>query len=311
MSKVIIGVFSRNKDGDRFSGYHCSPCKIFKILDEIYNSYGIKYELNNYSGKYEFAIVDRIKPKADIKSRNILNISEVFRSYPWATHNAFVSPSASLKGPNDFHLLNYCHGQKISPPNLNRQRLGGVYVGRYTRLSEAKVKILADKGFMRDVYPIKYWKGKDVLRFHGASKESEDNLVYLQKRNRNITIKKPLNHLDLYSGLNSIGYSFGFVPSIYDLSSKSLQKESSSKFFEYIGCGIPVLIERNVPEAKLVEQNPFLGEIYFGKSDMIKKAYKLNSTKYHYLKILSYSQKNHYPESRAKTIYKMFLNKGL
>lgn len=307
---MLIGVFTKNKDRDRFSGYHCSPCKIYKILDEMFSAYGIRYEVNNYSNKYKFAIVDRVKPTSPIISKYILNISETYKNYSWATHNAFVSPAAKKVGENDFYLLNYCHGKKLLPETLARKRSGGVYIGRYSKLAESKVNLLAKKGLAKDVYPIKYWKGKTVLRFHKEAEGSFENLAYLQSRSGKLGIKPPLDHRELYCGLNRGAYSFGFVPSIYDLSSSLAQKESSSKFFEYIGCGIPVLVEHNVPEAKIVLQNPFLGEVYCGKRDMLIKASRLNSVSYDYAKILFYSEAKHYPDSRAKTIYKKFIMKG-
>ena len=307
---MLIGVFTKNKDKDRFGGYHCSPCKIYKVLDEMFNLYGIRYEVNNYSNKYKFSIVDRVKPTISIQSKYILNISETCKRYSWSTHNAFVSPSVKKIGDNEFYLLNYCHGKKISAEDLCLKRSGGVYIGRYSKLAEFKVSILAKKGLVKDVYPIKYWKGKSILRFHKEADDYLANLDYLQSRNEKVRVMRPLNHSELYSGLNKRAYSFGFVPSIYPLSSKLIQAESSSKFFEYIGCGIPVLIEGNVPEAKIVLRNPFLGEVYYGESEMLKKAHKLNSVTYDYCKILKYSQSKHYPDSRAKTIYKKFITEG-
>ena len=96
-------------------------------------------------------------------------------------------------------------------------------------------------------------------------------------------------------------------PQFIPFGSSKSQKESSSKFFEYIGAGIPVLIESNVPEAKLVSERPFLGEIYHGRQDMLNKAKKINSGMYNYLHILKYAQKYHHPDSRARTVYDKFI----
>tara|TARA_B100001094_G_scaffold91497_1_gene87477 strand:- start:3689 stop:4630 length:942 start_codon:yes stop_codon:yes gene_type:complete len=305
----IIGVFSRySLKKDNFLSYHCSPCKIYKIMEEMKKIYRINYLINNYEKEYKFAIVDRIKPAKRIKAKHILNISETQSPCSWSTHNCFISPRAKELRPNDFILMNYCHGKKISAKRLSQDRDGGVYMGRLTKLAELKIIELRKVVKPFFVYPIKYWVGKrDVLRFHKEDQNYLKNLKFLQNKNPNINFLTPLNHNSLYKGLNAAGYKFGFVPSIYGFESRKNQAESSSKFFEYIGSGMPVLIESNVPEAIIVKNNPFLGEVYSGKSDMIKKAKKLNSLKYKYLNILGYANLDHFPDSRAKLIYDKFI----
>jgi hypothetical protein len=304
-----IGVFSKyNLKKNNFLFYHCSPCKIYKIMEEMKKIYDINYLINNYEKEYNFAIVDRINPKKKIKSKYILNISELQDTLSWATHNCFISPRAKNLKPNEFILLNYCHGKKISTKKLSSNREGCVYLGRLSPTAELKINFLNKKIKKIDVYPTKYWIGKkNFLRFHKEDKDYLKNLNFLQSKYPNINFFAPLNHEIMYEALSATGYKFGFVPSIYDFESKSQQRESSSKFFEYIGCGIPVLIEHNVPETLLVKENPFLGEIYYNKSDMILKAKKLNTTEYNYLKILGYANKNHFPNNRANFIYKKFI----
>ena len=124
-------------------------------------------------------------------------------------------------------------------------------------------------------------------------------------------IRSPIAHSSLYQVLNKKGYRYGFAPSIYSLGSKQKQIESSSKFFEYIGAGIPVLVEGNVPEAEIVERNPFLGEVFCTKKEMISKANALETGNYEYGRILDFAQKNHYPDSRAKNIYNNFIKDRL
>lgn len=305
----IIGVFSKyNLKKDNFLSYHCSPCKIYKIMEEMKKLYGINYLINNYEKEYNFAIVDRINPKKKIKSKYILNISEVQNARPWSTHNCFISPRTKNLRPNEFVLLNYCNGRKISAKRLSNNREGCIYLGRLSSTAESKIRFLNKKIKKIDVYPTKYWIGKkNFLRFHKEDKDCLKNLNFLQDKFPDINFFAPLNHKVMYKALSAAGYKFGFVPSIYDFESKSQQHESSSKFFEYIGCGIPVLIEHNVPEALLVRKNPFLGEIYYNRGDMISKAKKLNTTEYNYLKILGYANGNHFPDNRASFIYKKFI----
>ena len=302
-----IGVFSRNKGGDRYKNYHCSPCKIFKIIDELSKFVEFEYSLNNYKDQYDFAIVDRIQPVKNIKSRYILGIFETRPKGGWATDFCSISPAVKNGGSNYFHLLNYCHGRYLDPKLLSKKRSGGVYIGRLSDAAEFKIKLLNNNGLRFDIFPIKYWEGKKILRFHDGSKESVKNISFLQSKFSKSKVRRPVNHDGLYNVLNKNGYSYGFVPSIYGLGSKRIQIESSSKFFEYIGAGIPVLIENNVPEAKIVRENPILGEIYSGRKDMLKKAAAMERGGYNHLKILNFAQKNHYPYNRAKKIYNNFI----
>jgi hypothetical protein len=306
-----IGIFSRYKEKDRFKNYHCSPCKIFKIIDELNKFIEFDYSLNDYKDQYDFAIVDRIKPAKNIKSRHILGIFETRIKGGWATDFCSVSPAIKNSGPKHFHLLNYCHGRHLDPKLLSRKRSRGVYIGRLSDPSEFKIKLLNNSNFNFDIFPIKYWKGKEVLRFHDGSKESGKNISFLQSKFPKSKILRPVNHDGLYHALNQNGYSYGFVPSVYGLGSRRMQVESSSKFFEYIGAGIPVLIESNVPEAKIVINNPFLGEVFSGRKDMLKKAAAMERRGYDYFKILSFAQKYHYPYNRAEKIYNHFIKSRL
>jgi len=302
-----IGVFSRYKEKDRYKNYHCSPCKIFKIIDELSNFVDFEYSVNDYKGQYDFAIVDRIKPAKNIKSRYILGIFETRIKRGWATDFCSISPAVKKIGPKHFHLLNYCHGRHLDPKLLSKRRSGGVCAGRLSSTAEFKIKLLNDNGLNFDIFPIKYWKGGRVLRFHDGSKESKKNISFLQSKFSRSKIRRPVNHNNLYHTLNRNGYSYGFVPSIYGLGSRRMQIESSSKFFEYIGAGIPVLIENNVPEARIIANNPFLGRIYSGRKDMLNKAAAMERGSYDHFKILSFAQKNHYPYNRAKKIYNNFI----
>jgi len=291
-----IGIFTKyNIKKKLYNGYHGSPYKIFKIM------------VNNYKDQYDFAIVDRIKPAKNIRSRYILGIFETNAKHGWATDFCSLSPAIKNIDSRHFSLLNYCHGRYFDPKLLNKKRSGGVYIGRLCSVAEFKIKLLNNNGFRFDIFPIKYWKGRKVLRFHDGSKESKKNISFLQSKFSKSKILRPVNHEGLYHTLNKNGYSYGFVPSIYGLGSKRMQVESSSKFFEYIGAGIPVLIENNVPEAKFVAKNPFLGKVFSGRKDMLKKAAEMEKGRYDYLKILNFAQKNHCPRSRAKKIYDNFI----
>ena len=302
-----VGIFSKyNETG--FGGYHGSPCKIFKIIDELHKVVGFQHYLNNYDEEYDFAIVDRINPKQNIKAKYILAIFETKVKGGWATDFCSISPAARIIGLNHFHLLNYCHGHKLDPKYLTKKRnRKGVFLGRLCGTSEFKIKLLNSSKFSLDLYPIKYWRGKEVLRFHRGGENSEANRAFLQTIFPGSKVRRPISHNGLYQALNKKGYRYGFVPSIYGLGSTRIQIESSSKFFEYIGAGIPVLIESNVPEAKIVENNPFLGEVFCGRGEMLNKAKALEAGEYEYHRILDFAQKNHYPDSRAREIYNNFI----
>lgn len=304
-----IGVFT--KYGERkqlYKGYHGSPCKIFKILDQLKDLVDCEYTFNNYSKEYDFAIVDRVRPNARIRAKYILGIFEIKAKGEWATDFCLISPAAKIIGPNYFHLLNYCHGRKLEPKQLNEKRnRKGVFLGRLCGTSEFKIKQLNFNDFRLDIYPIKYWRGKEVLRFHKGAENFELNKEILQSILPGSKIRSPISHGGLYQTLNKKGYRYGFVPSIYGFGSSRMQVESSSKFFEYIGAGTPVLIENNVPEAKIVKNNPFLGEVFCGKREMLSGAKALETGRYEYHRILDFAQKNHYPDSRARDIYNNFI----
>ena len=204
-------------------------------------------------------------------------------------------------------MLNYCHGVKINPIDLSKNRSNGVFLGRLDSMSEYKINFLNKNKFNLDIYPIKCWTKSGILRFTGNTPESIKNLKFLQSKFSKSIVRPPVSHKHLYENLNSHGYKYGFVPSIYHFNKNKIQLESSSKFFEYIGSGIPVLIESRVPEAKIVRNNPFLGEVFDSKTTLISAANKLEQNNYNYEKILDFAHKNHYPKSRAIKIYKNFI----
>jgi len=302
-----IGIFTKYKErADRFDYYHGSPCKIIKIIDELTDLFDFEYCINNYNQKYDAAIVDRINPEKKILSNNILGIFETKIKKNFATKFCSISPLVPT-GKNSFTLLNYCHGTKINSENLSKNRSGGIFLGRLDSMSEYKINFLNKNRFNLDIYPIKYWTKNGILRFTGNTIESRKNIIFLQSKFSRSIVRPPVNHKDLYKKLNSQGYKYGFVPSIYHFNKNKIQLESSSKFFEYIGSGIPVLIEGRVPEAKIVRSNPFLGEIFDSKISLISAANKLEKNNYDYKKILDFAHKNHYPKSRAIKIYKNFI----
>lgn len=305
---ITLGVFTKyNIKKDFYKNYHCSPSKIFKIISELKGIVDAECFFNDYSIDYDFAIVDRISPSKKIKSPYVLGIFETRMRAEWATDFCTISPAIKVAGPNQFRLLNYCHGKPISKERLSKVRSNGVFLGRIADSSEFKLKALSRHGLKTDIYPIKYWRGNSILRFHGGKKESRNNLIYLQDRFPGSKIRKPESHDKLYSVINKRGYAYGFVPSIYRFDSKKKQVESSSKFFEYMGCGIPVLVEHNVPESRIVRKNPFLGEIFCGEKDMLQKAFSMSSREYDKVRILEFAQKNHYPKNRARKIYNHFI----
>ena len=305
-----LGIFTKYNDKkDRFDHYHGSPCKILKIIDEMQKLIKFKYYINNYNLKFDYAIVDRIKPAEKIRSKNILGIFEMKIKRGYATKFCSISPAIKIKTDDHFHLLNYCHGKKIKIENLARSRSKkGVFLGRLDKMCELKIKILGQNNFNLDIFPTKYWGKGEILRFHDGARNSEKNKEFVQSILPKCKILNPVTHNYLYSTLNDNKYAYGFVPSVYKMHPRITQPESSSKFFEYIGAGIPVLIESRVPEARLVKRNPFLGEVYSNEESLIVSANKLLNNKYNYKRILRFAHRNHYPSSRAMTIYNNFIN---
>lgn len=304
---MIIGVFTKHKNiPDRSNLYHCSNCKILKIIEELKGICEFDLLINNYNADFDFAIVDRISPKGLIRSRYILNISEYGFDLKGATDACSVSPSVRA-GKNKFVLMNYCHGNRGAHYLSSAPRDKIAYIGRLSGVAEEKIRDLNSKGVRLGVYPIKYWRGKEILRFSDQFSDSLDNLRFLQSKISGSVILPPHSHDSLYEELGGRGYYAGFVPSIYPCGKKRVQKESSSKFFEYIGAGLPVLIEQGVPEAAIVGANPFLGEVFCGKKEMISKAKLMRNKKYSYSKIAKYAEAGHFPDSRAKTLFNNFI----
>ena len=302
-----IGVFSKYKTNhgrDRL--YHCSPCKVRKLIKELHKICDFESFFNNYDLKYDFAIIDRMSLKKKIDSKYILSITECGFDMAQADVACSVSPYFRPKG-NQFILMNYCHGNrnvKIAPMS---NRIQMTYLGRLSPLAEQKIKIMTSSGIGFGIYPIKYWQGKNILRFNRGSHGFAENIKFLQSKFPKSLILEPKSHNELYEELNYRRYFAGFVPSIYPLGDSRPQKESSSKFFEYIGAGIPVLIEKNVPEAKIVANNPFLGEVFSGKKEMILKGKRLRGRPYSNNKIAKYARDNHFPDARAQALFDNFL----
>lgn len=297
-----IGIFTRYKDRKRFGNdYHCSPSKIFKIVDALKGYMDLEYRVNDYSVSYDLAIVDRIRPSEKISANLILGIFEMSPKRGWATNYCSISPSTKIIGKNHFILPNYCHGKFISSSSITTSKKGFVYIGRVDPTAEAKICRLSRVVPSLYLYPIKYWYKKDVLRFHDNN--FKKNAKILRKIMPNVTIVRPVKHKGLYKVLNDRAHKVGFVPSVHHFGSTKVQKESSSKFFDYIGAGIPVLVESSVPEAIYVKKNPFLGEIFCGEQDMVRKARKMCSGTYDFKKIMLYAKNNHSPKSRSLLIY--------
>ena len=96
-----IGIFTKHGEkNDIFDHYHNSNCKIYKIIHEMQKIIDFDYKINNYGEKYDFAICDRIKPKAKVNSNYILSYSEGRPASGWSTHGCTTSIGVDISKKN-------------------------------------------------------------------------------------------------------------------------------------------------------------------------------------------------------------------
>ena len=113
----------------------------------------------------------------------------------------------------------------------------------------------------------------------------------------NIVILKPQPHSSLNEYVSYLSPTFGFVPSIHDWDYPNMQLPSSSKFFDYQACGLPCLMEWNVPES--IYKDDCI--IYRGSI----RGLNLNKFKlFDKNKILNSANQNHYSDARSRDIIK-------
>lgn len=218
-----------------------------------------------------------------------------------------------IKQPGVVNLLtpNICNGNKIKAEKVERKNKV-VIIGRYSAPIVTKVLFMAEEfpEVQFDVYATKFWNFK-ANKWVGFGPHQSDR-VWARKIFRennpfkNIILKKPIQHNVFYETMMAEGYKIGFAPSIIPMQKRKpvRQVNSSSKFYDYIGAGIPVLAEDKIPESLYINQNNYIGKVYKNSSfESLKEEFlKMIEEKYDYEKIIKYAQSNHYPEHRIEII---------
>lgn len=216
-----------------------------------------------------------------------------------------------MKGRGNILTPNICNGVMLK--NLPKVKLRNkvVFIGRLSGNIIPKVDFLARTfpDIIFDLYITKFWNIK-AKKWVGLGPHQKDRagalkLFHSQLPYDNINLKDMLLHKDLYNTLAAEGYKAGLVPSIYPLDNRrvTIQINSSSKFYDYIGAGIPVLVESIVPENHFVNKTKYIG-ISYDKSygDLKVKFDQIINKRFDNSKILSYANKNHFADSRAEEI---------
>ena len=207
---------------------------------------------------------------------------------------------------------NFCNGVKIAPKLVSRKkREKVVFIGRLTPMIIKKINILSShfKHIQFDIYGSKFfYKNNKYIGLgpHCKDRVLATNRLHEMLPGKNIVLKNIIPHGELYSVLNDEAYFAGLTFSVHDIGSKTRQVNSSSKFYDYIGAGIPVLTERIVPESFYVKKDANLGVICPGykAEGLIDGLASMVSKEFDYQKIIRYANNHHSAKSRAKEIFK-------
>jgi hypothetical protein len=308
-----IGIISKYNIPDNYDNYfHVSSVKLFKLFS-VSGDIFLEKAIKNYN--YDYLIVDRYNLVGsdfcikDYYSEKILNFSEGNPKIKWATHYASASPYYTGDSESFVNLWNYSLGSiHLNDLNKNKINTNLVFIGRVTSEILLKLKFIETKTNQKiNIFPIKFIEKNKILRFTNDN-DFQINSLILKNYFRNANILKPVNHFGLYMALNAGQFKIGFVPSVYyEKKSKTVQKESSSKFYDYIGAGIPVLIESTVPEAIFVKNNNFIGEIYSSQEELLSKIELMKYKKYNYIDIYNYANKYHSLNIRYNELLNKFI----
>lgn len=226
-----------------------------------------------------------------------------------------INSYLNIKQPGVANILtpNICNGNKIKLTKVER-RDKAVLIGRYSDKIVPKVLFLAENfpHVQFDIYATKFWnfKTNKWVGFGPHQKDRKGARVIFRDNNPfpNIILKDPMQHNCLYETMQNEGYKIGFAPSIIPMLTRNprVQINSSSKFYDYIGAGIPVLAEDKIPESLYVNKNSYIGRVYKNSSfNNLKDEFEnMINERYTYGKIIKYAQANHYPEHRVDVIAK-------
>tara|TARA_B100000579_G_C22834936_1_gene858156 strand:+ start:574 stop:1464 length:891 start_codon:yes stop_codon:yes gene_type:complete len=284
--------------------YHCAWSKGYKIFFSLCELAGVQPIYWNkddvFSKKYEIVFIDRadgldifnsIRSKLSYKKSFYWCETEDFSK--GVDYTGFISTEfmKNSKKENSFWCGNIANGEKIYKAR-DSDVFSMIFLGRVTSKIASKINVLGKTYPDLQIYVMPI----TVPGSGGRDRDFKFNNMeeYINLQNyfglENLIVLKPQPHSKLNQYLEALSPTFGFVPSIHDLSYNKMQPQSSSKIFDYYAAGIPCLTEWNVPEFFMPYNN-----IYKKRIIIENFLYKKND-------ILEYSNKNIYPCKRAKEI---------
>jgi hypothetical protein len=333
---------NNTKVGEVFAGGNTKWLKVFKSVGRLMNAKMYSYRPHTYPNnvkhdvdisilnektilEHKFDLV-YVHKQESLKTFNRLNIkydsSLLFAEntrikYPIDKINAIAHCSINeflnnpIHGKINIMTPNICNGSRLSLDMISEKRNNKVaFIGRLSnKHTYSIINLLANnfKDIQFDIYGSKFLskeKGYIGLGPHCIDRKDAHKQLRELLPGKNIVFKNILAHKDLYMKLNEEKYLAGLAPSIHSFGYNIPQMNSSSKFYDYIGAGIPVFIEDIVPEAYYVKKNPNIGTIYStqNKKDIIDSFERFINYQNKYFEIVKYANKNHYEESRAAEI---------
>jgi hypothetical protein len=207
---------------------------------------------------------------------------------------------------NTIYSQNICNGKYVKIRNYIPEKKI-IYIGRASLEIIKKINYLSVRfpNFYFHLYITKIINQATYFKVVGESVVFTDVSKDIKKffPQSNCIIKPPLKNNNMYDVWSKEKYMAGFVPSIFDFDVEKEQINSSSKFYDYIGAGIPVLIEDLVPESKLVEKYSNIGAIYRNNEQNLYEIFnKIYLEKFNNLDIFKYAAENHSEKSRGNII---------
>ncbi len=146
--------------------------------------------------------------------------------------------------------------QFLRPPVLSPAQPRGLFAGRLPAAYLCDLLVAAEVVPMRTYALWIEWNGRKC-RLRPSQLRGETLGSLRQSLPASIELLPGSNLQN--EALQASACSFGLCPSASPGQPQSL---SASKFYDYLALGLPVVLAENVPEARFVRDQPWLGELY-------------------------------------------------
>ncbi len=183
--------------------------------------------------------------------------SDAIGSFAWGTER--IARGERPNFPSAHHCVVEHATTFVDPPEMGETKPRGLFAGRLPAPYLRALKTAADHVPMM-AYVLSIKSGASKVNFRPGQYSTEDLASARRAVGPNVEIYTGSNMLKVSKEASAA--SFGLVPSTRPPGVE--QAQSASKAWDYWAMGLPVVIDANVPEARMVGLgcSPFLGSAY-------------------------------------------------